>query len=154
MGVTFAGQGREDRLTLVRGGPAAEFTVTVVNGDTRAYAHIRTVISMESLPGAPNGGPQQGFVLEAFDAVSGTWRQAPIRIAQDVLPPSLVVAGTPLALDETRIERYRIRATATGPVGSTPLVVDLVNTDAPDSAMLTSEARPAHVAIPHTTRKA
>lgn len=143
------------RLDLVRGGAAEEFTVTLHNGNTRAYGHLRLAFQMEILvDGTPANErpPSDGFVLERWDAATGAWRGAELRIANDALPPEFHEGGVPLARDTVRTERYRLRAGSAGPVGSTPLMIALIDTDAPAGASA-GEARPASFALPHTTRR-
>ncbi|MFJ8073751.1 hypothetical protein ACIQ7Q_07355 [Streptomyces sp. NPDC096176] len=123
-------------LNLTRGGGAREFTVNVTNGNTRAYGAVAVVFQMEMMIGADAGSTpeQNGFVLERRDPASGTWRNVELRVANDVQPHFLFSGGGALAKDATRTERYRIRAAVTGPVGSTPLMIRLVDTTAPDNA--------------------
>lgn len=134
-------------LALVRGGAAQEFTVTLRNGNSTAYRHLLVAFQMESLVGEPGGPPAvgPGFVLERFDAASGTWRAAELRVANDRMPESVYTGGAALARDGVRVERYRLRATAGGPAGSSPLMVSFIDTDADRRAA-------AQVLLPHTTR--
>ncbi|MGP3637635.1 hypothetical protein ACTU45_30575 [Streptomyces sp. 24-1644] len=146
---------RGGRLDLVRGGAAQEFTVTLRNGNTQAYGHLGLAFQMEILiDGTPANErpPSDGFVLERWDAGAGVWRTAELRIANDALPHQLHQGGAPLARDAVRTERYRLRAGSAGPVGSTPLMVALTDTDAAGSASA-GEARPASFSLPHTTRR-
>ncbi|MEU8679057.1 hypothetical protein [Streptomyces sp. NPDC048560] len=146
---------RTGRIDLVRGGAAQEFTVTLRNGNTQGYAHLRLAFQMEILiDGTPANErpPSDGFALERWDAGAGVWRGAELRIANDVMPHHLYGGGTPLARDAVRTERYRLRAGPSGPVGSTPLIVSLINPDAPAGASA-GEARPASFSLPHTTRR-
>ncbi|MFJ6793379.1 hypothetical protein [Streptomyces sp. NPDC091268] len=140
---------RGGALALVRGGAAQEFTVTLRNGNSAAYGHLLVAFQMELLEGVPGdaqgAAPEAAFVLERFDAASGTWRAAALRIANDRAPESLHPDGTPLAREAVRVERYRLRASAGGPAGSTPLMVYFVDTDA-------DRAAAAQVSLPHTTR--
>ncbi|MEU6865444.1 hypothetical protein ABZ924_19610 [Streptomyces sp. NPDC046876] len=122
LAVTAAG----GRLELVRGGAAREFTVTLRGGSAQAYRHLLVAFQMEPLP----GGPAESFLLERRDPVSGAWRPAALRIAGDAKPAHLYEGGTPLAAGALRTERYRLRATAEGVVGSSPLMVYAVDTDA------------------------
>ncbi|WP_405435414.1 hypothetical protein OG373_02285 [Streptomyces avidinii] len=144
--LTVAVDTRGGRLALVRGGAPQEFTVTLRNGNTAEYRHLLVALQMEILvgePGAPQGsGP--GFRLERFDPASGSWRPADLRIANDVKPPSQFTGGSPLAREAVRVERYRLRATAGGPTGSSPVVVSLIDTDADHEAT-------AHVVLGHST---
>ncbi|UYQ63490.1 hypothetical protein [Streptomyces peucetius] len=122
-------------LSLVRGGAAREFTVTVNNGNTRAYSALRVVFQMEMMIGDEGATPpQNGFTLERRDPASGTWKTVELRVANDVQPHFLFSGGTPLAEEAARTERYRIRAGKTGPTGSTALMIRLVDTTAPDDA--------------------
>ncbi|MEU9305843.1 hypothetical protein [Streptomyces sp. NPDC048269] len=134
-------------LALVRGGAAQEFTVTLRNGNSAEYRHLLVTFQMEILVGEPGDRPGSGpgFLLERFDAASGTWRAAALRIANDHMPESMVTGGGPLAREGVRVERYRLRATAGGPTGSSPLVVSFIDTDADGEAA-------AHVVLAHTTR--
>ncbi|MER6390205.1 hypothetical protein ABT236_17260 [Streptomyces sp. NPDC001523] len=145
---------RGGRLDLVRGGPAQEFTVTLRGGNTQAYRHLLLTFQMESLVPEPGDtpGPARSFVLEHQDPATGTWRPAELRVANDLKPYALHSGGAPLARDAVRTERYRLRATATGPTGSSPVVVDAVDTDAPSGAPRDRE-RPGHFSLPHTTRR-
>ncbi|MFJ3922816.1 hypothetical protein [Streptomyces sp. NPDC090022] len=123
---------RGGRLTLVRGGAAQEFTVTVRNGNTQAYDHLLLTFQMEILFGggtAEPTGPGPGFVLERKDPATGAWRPATLRIANDSLPNALLRGGTPLPRDTTRTEHYRLRALRVGAAGSTPVMIRLVDTD-------------------------
>lgn len=136
------------RLDLVRGGAAQEFTVTVRNGNTRAYTHLRLVFQMEMLVDdtpAAERPPQDGFALQRWDAAAGTWRDEDLRIANDYTPPHLYTGGLPLPRDAVRTDRYRLRALAQGPTGSTPLLIHLIDTAA--------DTRPAYSSLPHTTRR-
>ncbi|MEU7033525.1 hypothetical protein ABZ958_07560 [Streptomyces sp. NPDC046237] len=143
------------RLDLLRGGPAQEFTVTLRNGNTRSYEHLLPVFQLEILVDdvlASERPPQDGFVLERWDHAARTWRVEPLRIANDVLDHSAYRGGRALARDAVRVERYRLRALGSGPAGSTPLMMSLVDTDAPAGASL-QRVRPAYVSLPHTTRR-
>ncbi|MFB7463505.1 hypothetical protein ACFCZ1_08350 [Streptomyces sp. NPDC056224] len=134
-------------LALVRGGPAQEFTVTLRNGNSAEYRHLLVAFQMESLVGAPGElpGSGPGFLLERFDQASGSWRAAALRIANDRMPEAMYTGGGPLAREGVRVERYRLRATAGGPAGSSPLVVSFIDTD-------TDEEATARVPLAHTTR--
>ncbi|MFD4246949.1 hypothetical protein ACFWP3_35985 [Streptomyces sp. NPDC058525] len=134
-------------LSLVRGGAAQEFTVTLRNGNSAEYRHLLVAFQMESLVGEPGDlpGSGPGFLLERFDPASGTWRAAALRVANDHMPASMYTGGGPLARDGVRTERYRLRATAGGPTGSSPLVVSFIDTDADRQAA-------SHVVLAHTTR--
>ncbi|MFD3538973.1 hypothetical protein ACFWUQ_05675 [Streptomyces sp. NPDC058662] len=146
--LTVAVQTRGGRLALVRGGPAQEFTVTLRNGNSVDHRHVLVAFQMEPLIGdagdPPAGGP--GFQLERFDPVSGTWRPTALRLAADAKPAALFTGGGPLGRDAVRVERYRLRAGAGGPTGSSPLMVSFLDTDAH------REAAP-HVAVPHTSTR-
>ncbi|MCY0931849.1 hypothetical protein OTB20_37870 [Streptomyces sp. H27-H1] len=133
-------------LALVRGGAAQEFTVTLRNGNSAAYGHLLAAFQMEFLIGEPGEkqGRGPGFALERFDAASGTWKAAALRIANDRKPESMYTGGAPLAREAVRVERYRLRATAGGPTGSTPLMVYVIDTDADRSAA-------TYQYLPHTT---
>ncbi|MFE2283219.1 hypothetical protein ACFXDJ_03455 [Streptomyces sp. NPDC059443] len=133
-------------LALVRGGAAQEFTVTLRNGNTAEYRHLLIAFQMESLEGGPGDPPatRPGFALEHFEDSSGTWKPADLRIANDARPESLFTGGSALARDAVRVERYRLRATAGGPTGSTPLMVYFIDTDAHQSAA-------AHTNLPSST---
>ncbi|MEU9104390.1 hypothetical protein AB0D54_08470 [Streptomyces xanthophaeus] len=135
------------RLSLVRGGAAQEFTVTLRNGNSAAYGHLLVVFQMEALPGAPGDlpGVGPGFRLERFDRASGTWHPATLRIAGDEKPASLYAGGAPLARDAVRVERYRLRATVGGPTGNSPLMVSFIDTDADRQAA-------TRISLPHNTR--
>ncbi|MCX5010003.1 hypothetical protein OG765_03245 [Streptomyces sp. NBC_00555] len=134
-------------LALVRGGPAQEFTVTLRNGNSAEYRHLLVAFQMEILVGEPGDQPGSGpgFLLERFDATSGTWRAAALRVANDHMPESMFTGGGPLVREGVRVERYRLRATAGGPTGSSPLMVSFIDTDADGEAA-------AHVVLAHTTR--
>ncbi|MEU9160829.1 hypothetical protein AB0D29_11255 [Streptomyces sp. NPDC048424] len=138
---------RGGRLALVRGGAAQEFTVTLRNGNSAEYRHLLVAFQMESLVGEPGDQPGSGpgFLLERLDQASGTWRPADFRIANDVKPVSLYTGGGPLAREAVRVERYRLRATAGGPTGSSPVVVSFIDTDADREVA-------AHVVLTHATR--
>lgn len=145
--LTVAVDTRGGRLALVRGGAPQEFTVTLHNGNSVEYRHLLVAFQMEMLVGGAGagagGGP--GFLLERFDPASGSWRPADFRIANDAKPPSLFSGGGPLAREAVRTERYRLRATAGGPAGSSPVVVSFIDTDAGGTAA-------AHVVLGHSTR--
>ncbi|MFB6810746.1 hypothetical protein [Streptomyces sp. NPDC056387] len=141
-------------LDLVRGGPAREFTVTVHNGNSRDYGHLLIAFQMEPLPGEPGDlpGPAAPFVLEHRDPATGAWRSVDLRMATDVMPAGLYEGGAVLGRDAVRTERYRLRATPTGPTGSSPLMVYAIDTDAADGAPADS-ARPGYGSLPFTTRR-
>ncbi|WP_412075274.1 hypothetical protein ACLF6K_04720 [Streptomyces xanthophaeus] len=145
--LTVGVETRSGKLALVRGGAAQEFTVTLRNGNSAAYRHLLIAFQMESLPGGPDDvpGTGPGFLLERFDQASRTWRPAAFRIANDTKPDSLFTGGTPLAHDALRVERYRLRATAGGPTGSSPVVVSFIDTDADRQVA-------GRVSLPHNTR--
>ncbi|MFF8262228.1 hypothetical protein [Streptomyces virginiae] len=144
--LTVAVETRGGRLALVRGGGAQEFTVTLRNGNSAEYRHLLVALQMEILVGEPGdrAGSGPGFLLERFDRASGTWRSAELRVANDAKPLSLFTGGEPLARRAVRIERYRLRATAGGPTGSSPVVVSFIDTDADREAA-------AHVLLGHST---
>ncbi|MGW7334336.1 hypothetical protein ACWGIU_38225, partial [Streptomyces sp. NPDC054840] len=112
-----------------------------------AYRHLLVAFQMEMLVGEPGAraGSGPGFLLERFDPASGSWRPADFRIANDAKPPSLFSGGSPLAREAVRTERYRLRATAGGPTGSSPVVVSVIDTDADGEVA-------AHVVLGHSTR--
>ncbi|MFF4423058.1 hypothetical protein ACFY04_20140 [Streptomyces sp. NPDC001549] len=145
--LTVAVDTRGGRLALVRGGAPQEFTVTLRNGNSAAYRHVLVAFQMEMLVGEAGAGAGSGpgFLLERFDPASGSWRPADFRIANDAKPPSLFSGGSPLAREAVRTERYRLRATAGGPTGSSPVVVSFIDTDA-DSVVA------AHVVLGHSAR--
>ncbi|MFD0268632.1 hypothetical protein ACFVGY_19000 [Streptomyces sp. NPDC127106] len=111
-----------------------------------AYGHLALVLQMEAVPGEPGAGSGPAYVLERWDAGSGVWRAADLRIANDVLPYSLVRGGTGLARDAVWVERFRIRATVSAPVGNNPVMVSLVDTD--------RDARVAYASVALSTRPA
>ncbi|MFE1877804.1 hypothetical protein ACFW9N_44405 [Streptomyces sp. NPDC059496] len=145
--LTVAVGTRGGRLALVRGGAPQEFTVTLRNGNSAEYRHLLVAFQMEMLVGEAGAGAGSGpgFLLERFDPASGSWRPADFRIANDAKPPSLFSGGGPLAREAVRTERYRLRATAGGPTGSSPVVVSFIDTDAGGQAA-------AHVVLGHSTR--
>ncbi|WP_158780903.1 hypothetical protein [Streptomyces sp. NRRL S-237] len=145
--LTVAVDTRGGRLALVRGGAPQEFTVTLRNGNSAAYRHVLVAFQMEMLVGEPGvrAGSGPGFLLERFDPASGGWRPADFRIANDTKPLSMFSGGSPLAREAVRTERYRLSATAGGPMGSSPVVVSFIDTDA-DSQVA------AHVVLEHSTR--
>ncbi|MEU4358113.1 hypothetical protein [Streptomyces virginiae] len=144
--LTVAVETRGGRLALVRGGAAQEFTVTLRNGNSAEYRHLLVALQMEILVGEPGdrAGSGPGFLLERFDRTSGIWRSAELRVANDAKPLSLFTGGEPLARGAVRIERYRLRATAGGPAGSSPVVMSFIDTDADREAA-------AHVLLGHST---
>ncbi|WP_329315560.1 hypothetical protein OG723_35365 [Streptomyces sp. NBC_01278] len=141
-------------LNLVRGGPAKEFTVTVHNGNSQAYRHLLIAFQMEPLTGEPGDlpGPATPFVLEHRDPATGTWRAVDLRMATDVKPAHLYEGGTALAREAVRAERYRLRATATGPTGSSPLMVYAIDADAAEGTPA-DFAPPGYGSLPFTTRR-
>ncbi|WP_405790245.1 hypothetical protein [Streptomyces sp. NBC_01367] len=145
--LTVAVDTRGGRLALVRGGAPQEFTVTLRNGNSAEYRHLLVAFQMEMLVGEAGAGAGSGpgFLLERFDPASGSWRPADFRIANDAKPASLFSGGGPLAREAVRTERYRLRATAGGPTGSSPVVVSFIDTDAGGQAA-------AHVVLGHSTR--
>lgn len=144
--LTVAVDTRGGRLSLVRGGAAQEFTVTLRNGNSTAHRHLLVAFQMEVLVGEPGDRPGSGpgFLLERFDQASGAWRPDELRVANDARPLSLYTGGGPLAREAVRVERYRLRATAGGPTGSTPVVVSFIDTD-------TDREAAAHVLLGHST---
>lgn len=146
---------RGGRIDLVRGGPAQEFTVTLRGGDSEAYRHLLLTFQMEALVPEPGDtpGPAASVVLEHQDPATGQWSPAELRIANDFKPYSLYEGGSPLERGAVRTERYRLSATATGPTGSSPLMVRAVDTDAPEGAPEERE-RPGYSTLPHSTRRA
>lgn len=92
MGVRTSG----GRIDLARGGAPQEFTVTLDNGDTRAYPQLKLVFQMEMLIDGRSAdqAPQDGFLLQRWDPASGVWRNEPLRIANDTVPPHLHGGGT------------------------------------------------------------
>ncbi|MFF4447646.1 hypothetical protein [Streptomyces sp. NPDC001502] len=145
--LTVAVDTRGGRLALVRGGAPQEFTVTLRNGNSAEYRHVVVAFQMEMLvgEGGAGAGSGPGFLLERFDPASGSWRPADFRIANDAKPPALFSGGGPLVRDAVRTERYRLRATAGGPTGSSPVVVSFIDTDADGEVA-------AHVVLGHSTR--
>ncbi|WP_267244159.1 hypothetical protein [Streptomyces sp. PR69] len=141
------------RLSLVRGGAPQEFTVTLRNGNTYAYRHLRLAFQMEFLVREPGDEPASGpgFVLERWDRAAGVWRAQELRIANDVMPYWLYEGGEPLARDAVRTERFRLRAGAAVATGSTPLMIYAIDTDAPQGASF-ERHRPGYFYLPHTTR--
>lgn len=141
------------RLSLVRGGPAQEFTVTLRNGNSKEYRHLLLAFQMEWLVPTPGDtpGPGTDFLLERRDPATGSWRPADLRIANDFQPYGLYAGGAALARDAVRVERYRLRATAGGATGSTPVMVSAIDTDAPEGAPVAQE-RPGYFSLPHTTK--
>jgi len=121
-------------LNLTRGGAPREFTVTVSNGNSRAYGALRVVFQMEMMFGEGTTPAQNGFTLERRDSASGAWKTVELRVANDVQPHFLFSGGAPLAKDAARTERYRIRAGKSGPTGSIPLMISLIDTTAPENA--------------------
>ncbi|MEU7033080.1 hypothetical protein ABZ958_05265 [Streptomyces sp. NPDC046237] len=134
-------------LRLVRGGAAQEFTVTLRNGNTHAYRHLLLAFQMELLFGEPGDTAATGpdFVLERRDPVTGVWRQVALRMANDAMYYPGLKGGTPLARDAVRTERYRLSAPAAGPTGSTPVMVELIDTD--------TDARVAYHYLPMTAAR-
>ncbi|MEW2417240.1 hypothetical protein AB0953_26425 [Streptomyces sp. NPDC046866] len=139
LAVTAAG----GRLDLARGGAAREFTVTLRGGRAQAYRHLLVAFQMEPLP----GGPAESFLLERRDPASGVWRPVALRMAGDVKPAHLHEGGAPLAAGAVRTERYRLRAAAQAPTGSSPLMVYAVDTDAVEGSPADLE-RAASASLP------
>ncbi|MEV0411147.1 hypothetical protein AB0I68_10165 [Streptomyces sp. NPDC050448] len=141
-------------LNLVRGGPAQEFTVTVRGGNSQAYRHLLVAFQMEPLTGEPGDlpGPAAPFVLERRDPATGAWRAVDLRLATDAQPAHLYEGGAALARDAVRTERYRLRATVTGPSGSSPLMIYAIDTDAAEGTP-PGFGRPGYFSLPHTTRR-
>ncbi|MER5215740.1 hypothetical protein ABT063_35765 [Streptomyces sp. NPDC002838] len=134
------------RITLERGGPAQEFTVSVHNGNTRAYPHLRVALQMEVMTGEAASPDTNGLILERRDPATGAWQRADLRVANDAYPHHLYPNGTPLAREASRVDRYRLRALGEGPLGSTPLLIRLVDTSAPENAP-DSEAVPRRTSL-------
>ncbi|MFG2333581.1 hypothetical protein ACGFMM_28705 [Streptomyces sp. NPDC048604] len=128
------------RLTLQAGGAAQEFTVTLRNGNTRAYRHLLIAFQMEIMPGG-SGGP--GYALERWDGAAGTWRSATLRLANDAYPYAMHTGGTPLSRDEASTRRYRLRALTGAAPGPNPVMISLIDTDA--------DTRASYVSLPQTT---
>ncbi|MFE7776613.1 hypothetical protein ACFU5O_22550 [Streptomyces sp. NPDC057445] len=124
------------RIDLVRAGAAKEFTVHVHNGNTRAYDEIAVAFQMEIMEGTGEGPApaRNGLVLERRDPATGRWAPAELRVANDVQPPWLTPAGTPLAREAGRVEHFRLRAAGNAPAGSMPLMIKLVDTAAAEDA--------------------
>ncbi|MBV7696120.1 hypothetical protein [Streptomyces sp. TRM70350] len=122
------------RIALERGGAGQEFTVSVHNGNTRAYAHVRVAFQMEMMTDTEAAADSNGLVLERRDPSTGTWQRADLRVANDVYPHYLYPDGTRLPREASRVDRYRLRALPEGPTGSTPLLIRLVDTSAPETA--------------------
>lgn len=127
-------------LTLKAGGAAQEFTVTLRNGNTRAYRHLALALQMEIMPGAT---ADPAYRLERWDASAGAWRAATLRIANDTYPYELVTGGTALAKDAVATHRYRIRAAAGAAPGPDPIMISLIDTDA--------DTRVQGTSLPQTT---
>ncbi|MCX4512295.1 hypothetical protein OHA27_18705 [Streptomyces sp. NBC_01619] len=124
------------RIELVRGGAAKEFTVSVHNGNARAYAELAVAFQMEIMESTGDGPApaRNGLVLERRDPATGRWNSVELRVANDVQPHWLVPSGSPLARDASRVERFRLRAAVKGPIGRTPLMIKIVDTAAPAEA--------------------
>ncbi|MCT7351259.1 hypothetical protein N4P33_03620 [Streptomyces sp. 15-116A] len=122
------------RLTLERGGAAQEFSVTIHNGNTRAYPQLYVACQIEIMRDTGPVLESGGLVLERRDPATGAWRRADMRVANDVFPHYLYPDGTPLAREAARVERYRLRALDEAPTGSTPFLIRLVDTSAPEQA--------------------
>ncbi|MFD4690557.1 hypothetical protein [Streptomyces sp. NPDC058463] len=74
------------RTGLVRGGAPQELTLTLRNGNSRAYSHLRLVFQMEFLvdgTAAAERPPQDGFTPERWDRTAGTWRREQLRTRRD-----------------------------------------------------------------------
>ncbi|WP_406065377.1 hypothetical protein OG462_39075 [Streptomyces sp. NBC_01077] len=128
------------RLDLKPGGAAQEFTVTLRNGNTRAYRHLLLAFQMEVMPGG-TAGP--AYVLEGWDRSTGTWRTATLRLANDAYPYALYTGGTPLAKNAVSTLRYRVRASAGAPSGPNPILISLIDTD--------TDVRAHHTSLPQKT---
>ncbi|MFG3404047.1 hypothetical protein [Streptomyces sp. NPDC048142] len=128
------------RLTLEPGSAAREFTVTLRNGNTRAYRHLLLAFQMESMPG---GSVYPGYTLERRDRASGAWRPATLRIANDAYPYTLYTGGSSLAKNAVATHRYRLRALDGAPPGPNPIMISLIDTDA--------DTRAGYSSLPQTT---
>ncbi|MFD7321377.1 hypothetical protein ACFV9D_09825 [Streptomyces sp. NPDC059875] len=128
------------RLSLKPGGAAQGFTVTLDNGNTRAYRHLLLAFQMEAMPG---GSAHPAYTLERWDRATGTWRPATLRIANDAFPYALYEGGTPLAKDAAPTYRYRVRALTGAPPGPNPVLVSLIDTD--------TDTRASYASLPQTT---
>ncbi|MGW0826653.1 hypothetical protein [Streptomyces sp. NPDC002845] len=122
------------RITLERGGAAQEFTVSIRNGNTRAYPHLHVALQMEIMVDETAPSDSNGLVLERRAPATGAWQRTDLRVANDVFPPHLYPDGTPLPREASRIDHYRLRALGEGPRGSTPLLIRLIDTSAPETA--------------------
>jgi hypothetical protein len=126
LAVTIAPAGT--RIDVRRGGPAQEITITMRNGNTAAYPRLAVMFQMEFMhTRVRDGDPQDGIVLERYDAKAGVWRVVPLRVANDAFPFHMVQGGAPLAKNEVRVERYRVSAKKEGPVGTTDFTVSVVD---------------------------
>ncbi|WNF27970.1 hypothetical protein RI138_14675 [Streptomyces sp. C11-1] len=123
------------RIALEPGGNPREFTVTLHNGNTRAYRHLVLAFQLEGMPGTT---ANPAYTLERWDAAAGTWRAATLRIANDVFPYTLYTGGTPLAKDAASTHRYRVRALTGAPAGPNPILISLIDTDADTRVYSTS----------------
>ncbi|MFJ6935821.1 hypothetical protein [Streptomyces sp. NPDC101132] len=126
------------QLALKPGGPGQEFTVTLKNGNTRAYRSLLLAFQLEIMPGGTGG-----WVLERWDRAAGSWRHADLRIANDVMPPSMDAGGSPLARDAVSVRRYRLRAETGAAPGPNPLMVSMVDT--------AHDTRHSYAYLPQTT---
>ncbi len=98
------------RIDLARGGAPQEFTVTLDNGNTRAYTQLKLAFQMEMLIDGRSAeqAPQDGFLLQRWDPAAGMWRDEPLRIANDTMPPHLHSGG----ISRWPATRHGPRATA------------------------------------------
>ncbi|MFI8104774.1 hypothetical protein [Streptomyces sp. NPDC086023] len=126
------------QLSLKPGGPGQEFTVTLKNGNTRSYRSLLLAFQLEIMPGGTGG-----WVLERWDRAAGSWRHADLRIANDVMPPSMYAGGSPLARDAVSVRRYRLRAETGAAPGPNPLMVSLIDT--------AHDTRHSYAYLPQTT---
>ncbi|MFJ7154515.1 hypothetical protein ACIQUQ_06220 [Streptomyces sp. NPDC101118] len=126
------------QLSLKPGGPGQEFTVTLRNGNTRSYRSLLLAFQLEIMPGGTGG-----WVLERWDRAAGSWRHADLRIANDVMPPSMYAGGSSLARDAVSVRRYRLRAETGAAPGPNPLMVSLIDT--------AHDTRHSYAYVPQTT---
>ncbi|MFI1966387.1 hypothetical protein ACH429_20145 [Streptomyces pathocidini] len=113
-------------LSLERGGPAREFTLTLRNY-VRDYGCLKVVFTTET---NAFGEGDPALTVERRDPATGRWTEQELVVANDV-SALLAKGGASFHRGEVRTERWRIRANTPGPTGTAHIQIKLVATDVP-----------------------